>query len=83
MNERQRVIRELSAAGIGAVFHYVPLHDAPAGKNTAERRSPLPVTTSLSERLLRLPIWAGIEPNLDEVIGAVRASVARGRPSDA
>jgi dTDP-4-amino-4,6-dideoxygalactose transaminase len=77
-NERQRVIRELAAAGIGAVFHYVPLHDAPAGRKYGLASSPLPVTTSISEKLLRLPIWAGIEPHLDEVIEQVRASVARG-----
>lgn len=82
-NQRQRVIRELAAAGIGAVFHYVPLHDAPAGKKYGLASSPLPVTMSLSERLLRLPIWVGIEPHLDEVIEQVHASVARGLPSPA
>ena len=82
-NERQRVIRDLAAAGIGAVFHYVPLHDAPAGRKYGLASAPLPVTTSLSERLLRLPIWVGIEPHLDEVIEQVRASVTRGHPSQA
>jgi dTDP-4-amino-4,6-dideoxygalactose transaminase len=79
--QRQRVIRELAAVGIGAVFHYVPLHDAPAGRKYGLASSLLPVTTSLSERLLRLPIWVGIEPHLDEVIEQVRASVTRGHPS--
>jgi dTDP-4-amino-4,6-dideoxygalactose transaminase len=58
--ERQRVINDLAAAGIGAVFHYVPLHDAPAGKRFGRAASPLPNTTNLSNRLLRLPMWAGI-----------------------
>ncbi len=78
-DERQRVIRELAAAGIGAVFHYVPLHDAPAGRKYGRTAAPLSVTTNISERVLRLPIWAGIEPQLDEVIDNVRRSVARGR----
>jgi dTDP-4-amino-4,6-dideoxygalactose transaminase len=78
-DERQRVIRELNAAGIGAVFHYVPLHDAPAGKKFGRTPSPLPVTTRVSQQLLRLPIWVGIEPHLDEVIARFRASVTRGR----
>jgi dTDP-4-amino-4,6-dideoxygalactose transaminase len=79
-NERQRVIRQLAAAGIGAVFHYVPLHEAPAGKRLGRAATALPITTDLSERLLRLPIWVGIEPHLDEVIDEVRASVTLGGP---
>jgi dTDP-4-amino-4,6-dideoxygalactose transaminase len=77
IDQRQRVIRELAAAGIGAVFHYVPLHDAPAGKRLGRTAGDLSNTSHLSERLLRLPIWAGIEPYLDEVIEAVRRSVVR------
>ena len=39
-----------------------------------------PITTRVSERLLRLPIWAGIEPHLDEVIdGSSRQRLTRGR----
>jgi dTDP-4-amino-4,6-dideoxygalactose transaminase len=75
--ERQRIIRDLAAEGIGAVFHYVPLHDSPAGVKFGRAPSPLPVTNTTSERLLRLPIWAGLEPHLDEVIGSVRTSVLR------
>ena len=81
LDERQRVIRELAASGIGAVFHYVPLHSAPAGARLGRTVGELSNTTRISERLLRLPIWVGIEPRLDEVIGAVRASATRGRPS--
>jgi len=79
IDERQHVIRELAAQGIGAVFHYVPLHDAPAGKKFGRVADGLPHTSGLSQRLLRLPIWAGIEPYLDEVIDAVRRSVTRER----
>jgi len=79
IEERQRVIRELAAAGIGAVFHYVPLHTAPAGKKFGRAVGNLPNTTRLAEQLLRLPIWAGIEPHLDEVIGTIRKSLAGGR----
>lgn len=75
--ERQRIIHELATAGIGAVFHYVPLHDSPAGKRFGRASGDLSVTTRVSERLLRLPIWVGLEPHLDEVISAVRESVLR------
>lgn len=75
--ERQRIIRELANAGIGAVFHYVPLHDSPGGRKFGRAPFPLPVTTSVSDRLVRLPIWAGLEPHLDEVIQAVLTSALR------
>jgi len=80
LHQRQRVIRELAARGIGAVFHYVPLHSAPAGARFGRAVGELSNTTWASERLLRLPIWVGLEPHLDEVIDAVRATVSRGRP---
>ena len=75
------MIRELAARGIGAVFHYVPLHSAPAGERFGRTVGDLSNTTRVSERLLRLPIWVGLEPHLDEVIDAVRASASRGRSS--
>lgn len=80
LDERQRVIRELAARGIGAVFHYVPLHSAPAGEQFGRAAGDLVNTARVSEQLLRLPIWVGLESHLDEVIDAVRATVTRGRP---
>lgn len=58
--EREPVLRALKAAGIGAVFHYVPLHSAPAGMRYGRVAGSMANTGSLSARLIRLPLWAGI-----------------------
>ncbi|MBB5203982.1 dTDP-4-amino-4,6-dideoxygalactose transaminase [Inhella inkyongensis] len=70
---RSALIEGLKARGVQAVFHYVPLHRAPAGQRFARAAGALPVTDAVSERLLRLPLWLGLEPEQDRVIEAVRA----------
>jgi dTDP-4-amino-4,6-dideoxygalactose transaminase len=57
---RHQVIKHLSTQGIHAVFHYVPLHSSPAGVRYGRACGDLKVTTAVSERILRLPLWAGI-----------------------
>lgn len=59
--DRDKVIRRLRQAEIQAVFHYVPLHSAPAGMRFGRGHGDLVRTTDLSERLLRLPFWIGLE----------------------
>lgn len=75
LDARQRVIAELRAAGVGAVFHYVPLHSSPAGRRYGRACGELPNTQAASDRLVRLPLWAGIEPLLDRVLDAVERAV--------
>jgi dTDP-4-amino-4,6-dideoxygalactose transaminase len=58
---RTALLAHLKQAGVLAVFHYVPLHSAPAGQKYARSAGDLPMTTNLSERLLRLPLWVGLE----------------------
>lgn len=56
---RGDVLGKLRAAEIEAVFHYVPLHSAPAGLRFGRTHGDLARTTDLSERLIRLPFWIG------------------------
>ena len=70
---RTAVLRRLKERGIGAAFHYVPLHDAPAGRKFARSHGSMQVTEDLSARLVRAPLWAGMS---DDVIAAVAASVS-------
>jgi dTDP-4-amino-4,6-dideoxygalactose transaminase len=42
------------------VFHYVPLHSSPAGLRFGRAHGDLSLTTSLSQRLVRLPMWLGL-----------------------
>jgi dTDP-4-amino-4,6-dideoxygalactose transaminase len=58
---RQEVIRRMREAGVSPVFHYVPLHSAPAGQRFGRAATPMTHTDALSERLLRLPLWIGVD----------------------
>jgi dTDP-4-amino-4,6-dideoxygalactose transaminase len=71
LESRTRFIANLKADGIGAVFHYIPLHSSPAGQRFGRTPAPMPVTDGHSERLVRMPLWIGLEDDLDRVfIGA-------------
>jgi len=70
--ERDEMIRRLGGDGVRSVFHYVPLHDSPAGRRFGRTAGPVGVATSASGRLLRLPLWAGIgEERVLRVIDSV------------
>jgi dTDP-4-amino-4,6-dideoxygalactose transaminase len=72
--DRQAVLRELKSNGISAVFHYVPLHSAPAGQRFGRADGGLQLTTSLSERLIRLPMWVGLnEAQQQRICGTLSA----------
>jgi dTDP-4-amino-4,6-dideoxygalactose transaminase len=72
LEERTRLIRYLKEREINAVFHYIPLHSAPAGRRYGEFRGQDIYTTKESERLLRLPLYYGMEPaDRERVVEAV------------
>jgi dTDP-4-amino-4,6-dideoxygalactose transaminase len=58
--DRAAVLAELGRAGIGAIFHYVPLHSSPGGRRFGRAQGTLANTDGLSARLIRLPFWVGI-----------------------
>ena len=60
IEERTKLILFLKEAGIHAVFHYIPLHTAPAGKRYGYFHGKERFTTKESERLLRLPMYYGL-----------------------
>jgi dTDP-4-amino-4,6-dideoxygalactose transaminase len=80
---RNRLIADLAAAEIQAVFHYVPLHSSPAGERLGRAHGKLAVTDTISRRLLRLPLWIGMgESEIERVVDAVHGSLQRvGRAS--
>ena len=67
---RTAFIGSLKAAGVQTVFHYIPLHSSPAGLKYSRTHGNLPVTDDISERLVRMPLWLGLEPLLDQVTDA-------------
>lgn len=69
---RARVLERLNETGVNAVFHYVPLHDSAAGRRFGRALGALPVTTDSAARLIRLPLWAGMEPqHVERVVDAL------------
>ncbi len=73
LEERTRLISYLKENGIMAVFHYIPLHTAPAGKKYGEFRGEDRYTTTESERLVRLPLYYGLsEQDQSKVIEGVK-----------
>lgn len=72
LEERTRLIDHLKRDGIWAVFHYIPLHSAPAGRRYGRFHGTDRFTTKESERLLRLPLYYGLKKrDLEKVITAV------------
>jgi len=60
---RDRVLAELRSQGVGATFHYVPLHSSAGGRKFAKRQTECPVTEDVAGRLLRLPFHLSLSPD--------------------
>lgn len=72
LKTRTYVLDNLNKQGIKAIFHYIPLHTSPAGKKYGRVHGNLDVTLSLSDRIVRLPLWVGMEhEKITEVVSAV------------
>lgn len=65
LEERTELICYLKENGIGAVFHYIPLHSAQAGRRYGRFHGEDKFTTKESERLFRLPMYYGLK--VDEI----------------
>ena len=61
LEERTALIQYLKENDISSVFHYIPLHGAPAGQKYGRFHGEDKYTTKESERLLRLPLYYGLE----------------------
>lgn len=68
LEERSALIKHLKGNDILAVFHYIPLHTAPAGMRFGRFHGEDKYTTKESERLLRLPMYYGLEKNKVEYV---------------
>jgi dTDP-4-amino-4,6-dideoxygalactose transaminase len=76
--ERQKILDALKQNKIGAVFHYVPLHSSPAGIRFGRAHGDLSLTTSLAQRLIRLPMWMGLsEAQQQRVCEVLTAAVKK------
>ena len=73
LQERTALIDYAKANGVQLVFHYVPLHSAPAGHKFGRFSGEDQYTTSESERLVRLPLYYGLQKDdVSSVIHVIR-----------
>ena len=69
---RQAFIAHLKARGILSVFHYLPLHLSDMGRKLGGQPGDCPVTEDLSDRLVRLPMYAELSPaDLERIADAI------------
>jgi dTDP-4-amino-4,6-dideoxygalactose transaminase len=79
---RDAFIADLGERGILAVFHYIPLHTSPGGRRFGRAAGDLPVTDSVSERIVRLPLWVDMtDEQIERVIDASLEALKRPRPA--
>lgn len=75
--DRQAVLDQFRSSEISAVFHYVPLHSSPAGQRYGRVHGSLETTCLQSERLIRLPLWLGLNvEQQDRVVDALGRSLS-------
>lgn len=73
IDDRDSFIAHLRQYDIIAPFHYVPLHSSPAGLRFGRSGNNLPVTDSIYQRLVRLPLYCTLGDQIDRVIEVSRA----------
>lgn len=71
--DRQTILAEFQRQDIHPVFHYVPLHSAPAGRRYGRTHGSMALTDDLSARLIRLPLWIGLTAKAQERVLEVLA----------
>ena len=72
LEQRQGMIQHLKKAGVNSVFHYLPLHLSEKGREYGGKEGDMPVTESVSDRLLRLPLYYDMgELEMEKVLEAV------------
>ena len=65
---RPSILAELKRNHVNAVSHYVPLHSSPAGRRYGKIHGDLRLTDSLSEAIIRLPLWVGLTHHQQDTV---------------
>jgi len=63
IENRDQLLHRLQNNGIGAVFHYIPLHSSPAGIKYGKVCGKMDVTNRIATCLIRLPLWGKMQEN--------------------
>lgn len=72
--ERTAFIERLKSREISAVFHYIPLHSSPRGRTIGRVVGDMTNTDKAGDRLVRLPLWLGLEEHLADIAAEVVAA---------
>lgn len=73
LEERTKLIAFMKKHDILCVFHYIPLHSAPAGRKFGRFHGEDKYTTKESERLMRLPMYYGLkESDIEKVVDTIK-----------
>lgn len=73
LQERTKLISYMKENGVLCVFHYIPLHTAPAGQKFGRFHGEDRYTTKESERLMRLPLYYGLsEDDINKVCNLIK-----------
>ncbi len=84
LEARSELIEGLRDRGIGAVFHYVPLHLSPMGRAMGYQDGDLPVTEREHARLLRLPLYPSlVDSDQGRIIDSVLDLLSAREPKSA
>jgi dTDP-4-amino-4,6-dideoxygalactose transaminase len=76
LEKRNALIARLQEQAVNTVFHYVPLHSSPAGMRYGRVVGTMVNTESVSDRLLRLPLWVGLgELDIMQTAGAIERAI--------
>lgn len=75
LEERTAFISSMKQFGVSTVFHYIPLHSSPFGISSSKCSGSMAFTESLSERIVRLPLWVGVEKHQDYIVESIIASI--------
>ena len=68
---RQEVLNKYRKTEINSIFHFAPLHSYPGGIRYGRAHVNLDVTTHLSEKLIRFPLWFEISTSQQDQVAEV------------
>lgn len=69
---RERFISHMLTRGIRVATHYEPLHSSPSGQKFGRATGSMEVTDLISQRIVRLPLYPGVETFQKQIIDAVK-----------
>ena len=68
LRQREALIGHLLRQGVLSIFHYLPLHASAMGRRLGGRPGDCPVTESVSDRLVRLPLYNSMTPEEQTIV---------------